>query len=156
MVAVGSLHNTRMLRFFLVLIVVILTIFIYASYSTTATLTQNHVHSAASPPQQLIGPNPMLVINNTDTKDYGQSVGVESAPRVSSRQPPAQQQLPLEVHRKHPQHRLPTIDEDALLDGGSAGASPQIGGAAEQTPNADELLLEEQQYGQSVDGITGE
>ncbi|KAH8341559.1 hypothetical protein KR059_010205 [Drosophila kikkawai] len=163
MVAVGSLHNTRMLRFFLVLIVVILTIFIYASYSTTATLTQNHVHSAASPPQQLIGPNPMLVINTTDNKDYVQPAGVETAPKVSSRQPTVQQQqqqqiLPLEVHRKHVQHRLPTIDEDALLDGGSAGASPQLGGAAEQTPNAmaDELLLEEQQYGQSVDGITGD
>ncbi|KAH8262186.1 hypothetical protein KR038_008562 [Drosophila bunnanda] len=162
MVAVGSLHNTRMLRFFLVLIVVILTIFIYASYSTTATLAQNHVHSAASPPQQLVGPNPMLVINNTDNiKDYPQAAGVDSAPKVPSRQPTPQQQqqiLPLEVHRKHTQHRLPTIDEDALLDGGSAGASPQLGGAAEQTPNAlaDELLLEEQQYGQSVDGITGD
>ncbi|KAH8369023.1 hypothetical protein KR200_004081 [Drosophila serrata] len=158
MVVVGNLHNTRMLRFFLVLIVVILTIFIYASYSTTATLTQNHVHSAASPPQQLIGPNPMLVINNTDNKDYAQAAGVDSAPKVSSRQPTLQQQiLPLEVHRKHTQHRLPTIDEDALLDGGSAGASPQLGGPAEQTPNAmaEELLLEEQQYGQSVDGITG-
>ncbi|KAH8233925.1 hypothetical protein KR032_003952 [Drosophila birchii] len=158
MVAVGSLHNTRMLRFFLVLIVVILTIFIYASYSTTATLTQNHVHSAASPPQQLIGPNPMLANNNTDNKDYAnQPAGVESAPKVSSRPQQQQQILPLEVHRKHAQHRLPTIDEDALLDGGSAGASPQLGGAAEQTPNAmaDELLLEEQQYGQSVDGITG-
>ncbi|KAH8282784.1 hypothetical protein KR054_009775 [Drosophila jambulina] len=157
MVAVGSLHNTRMLRFFLVLIVVILTIFIYASYSTTATLTQNHVHSAASPPQQLIGPNPMLVINTTDSKDYAHLAVVESAPKISSRQATPQQILPLEVHRKHTQHRLPTIDEDALLDGGSAGASPQLGGAAEQTPNAmaDELLLEEQQYGQSVDGITG-
>ncbi|XP_016984084.2 acetylgalactosaminyl-O-glycosyl-glycoprotein beta-1,3-N-acetylglucosaminyltransferase [Drosophila rhopaloa] len=157
----GNLHNTRMLRFLLVLIVVILTIFIYASYSTTGTLTTNHLHSAASPPQQLIGGHPgrlpvdqVLVVNNTD-REYGQAAGAESAAKITSKQSQQQQQQPAEIHKKHPQHRLPTIDEDALLDGGSAGASPQVG-VAEQTSNvmADELL-EEQQYGQSVDGITG-
>ncbi|KAH8353232.1 hypothetical protein KR084_009725 [Drosophila pseudotakahashii] len=165
MAAVGNLHNTRMLRFLLVLIVVILTIFIYASYSTTGTLTANHVHSAASPPQQLIGGHPgrqpmdqVQIVNNTE-KEYSPPAGGESTAKISSRQSQQQQQPQLqqtaEVHKKHQQHRLPTIDEDALLDGGSAGASPQVGGA-EQTPNgmADELL-EEQQYGQSVDGITG-
>ncbi|KAI8043658.1 UDP-GlcNAc:betaGal beta-1,3-N-acetylglucosaminyltransferase 9 [Drosophila gunungcola] len=159
MVAVGNLHNTRMLRFLLVLIVVILTIFIYASYSTTGTLTASHLHSAASPPQQLVGVHPgrlpmeqVLVVNNTD-KEYVPPAGVESAAKVATNR--QSQQQPAEIHKKHPQHRLPTIDEDALLDGGSAGASPQVGGP-EQTPNgmADELL-EEQQYGQSVDGITG-
>ncbi|EDX04176.1 beta-1,3-galactosyltransferase 2 [Drosophila simulans] len=163
MAAVANLHNTRMLRFFLVLIVVILTIFIYASYSTTSTLTANHVHPAASPPQQLIGGHPGRLpmdqvppVNSTD-KEYNSPPGESSSKQQSvssrhSQQSPPQQ---AEIHKKHPQHRLPTIDEDALLDGGSAGASPQVGGP-DQTPNvmADELL-EEQQYGQSVDGITG-
>ncbi|XP_017013247.2 uncharacterized protein [Drosophila takahashii] len=161
MAAVGNLHNTRMLRFLLVLIVVILTIFIYASYSTTGTLTANHVHPAASPPQQLIGGHPgrqpmdqVQIVNNTE-KENSPPAGGESTAKLTSRQSQQQQQQTVEIHKKHPQHRLPTIDEDALLDGGSAGASPQVGGA-EQTPNgmADELL-EEQQYGQSVDGITG-
>ncbi|EDW52079.1 beta-1,3-galactosyltransferase 2 [Drosophila sechellia] len=163
MAAVANLHNTRMLRFFLVLIVLILTIFIYASYSTTSTLTANHVHPAASPPQQLIGGHPgrqpmdqVPPVNSTD-KEYNSQPGESSSKQQSvssrhSQQSPPQQ---AEIHKKHPQHRLPTIDEDALLDGGSAGASPQVGGP-DQTPNvmADELL-EEQQYGQSVDGITG-
>ncbi|XP_043640862.1 UDP-GlcNAc:betaGal beta-1,3-N-acetylglucosaminyltransferase 9 [Drosophila teissieri] len=163
MAAVGNLHNTRMLRFFLVLIVVILTIFIYASYSTTSTLTGNHVHPAASPPQQLIGGHPgrqsldqVPPANSTD-KEYNSPTGESSSKQqsVSSRHSQQSPSQPAEIHKKHPQHRLPTIDEDALLDGGSAGASPQVGGA-EQTPNvmADELL-EEQQYGQNVDGITG-
>ncbi|KAH8412183.1 hypothetical protein KR009_000351, partial [Drosophila setifemur] len=159
----GNLHNTRMLRFLLVLIVVILTIFIYASYSTTTSLTPNHLHPAASPPQQLIGGHPsqqhlmgpspgqpQQIANNTEKEisQQQQPAAKESAPKIASIKP-------AEMHRRHPAHRLPTIDEDALLDGGSAGASPQVGGP-EQTPNAiaDELL-EEQQYGQSIDGITG-
>ncbi|EDV59302.1 UDP-GlcNAc:betaGal beta-1,3-N-acetylglucosaminyltransferase 9 [Drosophila erecta] len=163
MAAVGNLHNTRMLRFFLVLIVVILTIFIYTSYSTTSTLTANHVHPAASPPQQLIGGHPgrQLIdqvpsVNSTD-KEYNSPTGESSSKQqsISSRHSQQAPPQPAEIHKKHPQHRLPTIDEDALLDGGSAGASPQVGGP-EQTPNvmADELL-EEQQYGQGVDAITG-
>ncbi|BFF94613.1 uncharacterized protein DMAD_12204 [Drosophila madeirensis] len=154
MVAVGSLHNTRMLRFLLVLVVVILTIFIYASYSTTATLTPTRVRPAASPPQQLVGDNPNQMLTPNNTGEFGLATG-DAVPKAQSRQ----QQQHTEIHRRHPpQHRLPTIDEDALLDGGSAGASPsQVGvGGADQTPNAiaDEML-EEQQYGQSVDGITG-
>ncbi|XP_037709473.1 acetylgalactosaminyl-O-glycosyl-glycoprotein beta-1,3-N-acetylglucosaminyltransferase [Drosophila subpulchrella] len=162
MAAVGNLHNTRILRFLLVLIVVVLTIFIYATYSTAGGITANRLHSAPSPAQQLIGGHPgrlpMDQVNNTE-KEYSPPASGESTAKVSSRQSQQQQQQqqqqPAEIHKKHPQHRLPTIDEDALLDGGSAGASPQVGGA-EQTPNAmaDELL-EEQQYGQSVDGITG-
>ncbi|XP_016968605.1 uncharacterized protein LOC108036777 [Drosophila biarmipes] len=162
MAAVGNLHNTRMLRFLLVLIVVILTIFIYATYSTAGGITANHLHSAPSPAQQLIGGHPgrqsmdqVLIVNNTE-KEYSPPASGESTLKVPSRQSQQQQQQqPAEMHKKHSQHRLPTIDADALLDGGSAGASPQVGGA-EQTPNAmaDELL-EEQQYGQSVDGITG-
>jgi len=163
MAAVGNLHNTRILRFLLVLIVVVLTIFIYATYSTAGGITANRLHSAPSPAQQLIGGHPgrqpMDQVNITD-KEYIPPASGESTAKISSRQSQQQQQQqqqqqPAEIHKKHPQHRLPTIDEDALLDGGSAGASPQVGGA-EQTPNAmaDELL-EEQQYGQSVDGITG-
>ncbi|XP_001355921.3 UDP-GlcNAc:betaGal beta-1,3-N-acetylglucosaminyltransferase 9-like [Drosophila pseudoobscura] len=149
MVAVGNLHNTRMLRFLLVLVVVILTIFIYASYSTTATLTPTRVRPAASPPQQLVGGSP-IQMNNTG--EFGLATG-EAVPKAQIR---LQQQQQGDTHRRHPpQHRLPTIDEDALLDGGSAGASPsQVGN--DQTPNAvAEEMLEEQQYGQSVDGITG-
>ncbi|EDW88455.1 beta-1,3-galactosyltransferase 2 [Drosophila yakuba] len=163
MAAVGNLHNTRMLRFFLVLIVVILTIFIYASYSTTSTLTANHVHPAASPPQQLIGGHPgrqpidQVPSANSTEKENNLATGESSSKQQGASSKHSQQlpSQPAEIHKKHPQHRLPTIDEDALLDGGSAGASPQVGGP-EQTPNvmADELL-EEQQYGQSVDGITG-
>ncbi|KAH8324475.1 hypothetical protein KR074_008096 [Drosophila pseudoananassae] len=149
----GSLHNTRMLRFLLVLIVVILTIFIYASYSATGNLTPNHIHPAASPPQQLIGQQILQNANSTD-KEYGhrQAATKESGGGKIVSIKAAEIH---EIHRKHSQHRLPTIDEDALLDGGSAGASPQVGGP-ELTPNImAEELLEEQQYGQSVDGVTG-
>ncbi|KAH8323552.1 hypothetical protein KR067_013429, partial [Drosophila pandora] len=153
----GSVHNTRMLRFLLVLIVVILTIFIYASYSATGNLTPNHIHPAASLPQQLIANNPSQQIlqttNNSTDKEYGHR---QAAKETASGKIVSIKAAEIhEIHRKHSQHRLPTIDEDALLDGGSAGASPQVGGP-ELTPNImAEELLEEQQYGQSVDGVTG-
>ncbi|KAH8263302.1 hypothetical protein KR044_007122 [Drosophila immigrans] len=153
MVAVGNLHNTRILRFLLVLIVVILTIFIYASYSTTTTLTPTHIHAPAVPPtpQQLIGGAQQLgALNNTGPAAVAVPAAAEE-PSGKSRQHEQQQ-----LHRRPPQapqHRLPTIDEDALLDGGAAGASPMAG--SEQSPNVGDELLEEQQYVQSIDALTG-
>ncbi|XP_039952071.1 uncharacterized protein LOC126752787 [Bactrocera neohumeralis] len=41
----GSIHNIRFVRFLLVVSIVILTIFIYATYSSNATLTPPHSHS---------------------------------------------------------------------------------------------------------------
>ncbi|XP_060655960.1 acetylgalactosaminyl-O-glycosyl-glycoprotein beta-1,3-N-acetylglucosaminyltransferase-like [Drosophila nasuta] len=151
MAAVGSLHNTRILRFLLVLIVVILTIFIYASYSTTTTLTPTHIHAPAVPPptpQQLIGGGGTL--NNTG--DASLAAVVAEEPSIAKARQHEQQQQ----HRRPPQppqHRLPTIDEDALLDGGAAGASPMAG--SEQSPNVADEMLEEQQYVQSIDALTG-
>ncbi|XP_034099236.1 acetylgalactosaminyl-O-glycosyl-glycoprotein beta-1,3-N-acetylglucosaminyltransferase-like [Drosophila albomicans] len=151
MAAVGSLHNTRILRFLLVLIVVILTIFIYASYSTTTTLTPTHIHApAVAPPtpQQLIGGGGTL--NNTG--DASLAAVVAEEPSIAKARQHEQQQQ----HRRPPQppqHRLPTIDEDALLDGGAAGASPMAG--SEQSPNVADEMLEEQQYVQSIDALTG-
>lgn len=155
MVAVGNLHNTRILRFLLVLIAVILTIVIYASYSTmTTTLTPTHMHAPAAPPtpQQLTGAanrqqqqqSEQLSQQLNNTGDFSNAAAEEN---VKTRQQ--------ELHRKSPtQHRLPTIDEDALLDGGAAGASAMAG--SEQAPNMADELLEEQQYVQSIDVITGE
>ncbi|XP_062128548.1 acetylgalactosaminyl-O-glycosyl-glycoprotein beta-1,3-N-acetylglucosaminyltransferase-like [Drosophila sulfurigaster albostrigata] len=154
MAAVGSLHNTRILRFLLVLIVVILTIFIYASYSTTTTLTPTHIHAPAVPPptpQQLIGGGGTL--NNTG--DASLSAVVAEEPSIAKARQHEQQQQQQQHRRppQPPQHRLPTIDEDALLDGGAAGASPMAG--SEQSPNVADEMLEEQQYVQGIDALTG-
>ncbi|EDW04110.1 uncharacterized protein LOC6561984 [Drosophila grimshawi] len=167
MVAVGSLHNTRILRFFLVLIVVLLTIFIYASYSTTATLTPTHMHSlsaalAAPTPQQLTGHQQqqseqlpaMVALNNTG--EFGLSPGEELLQPSSSSSNGnnrVKQLEPLHNNKKQT-HRLPTIDEDALRDGGAAGASPMAAGS-DQSPNLLADDPEEQQYVQNIDGISG-
>ncbi|XP_037958044.1 myb-like protein P [Teleopsis dalmanni] len=45
----GSIHNTRILRFLLVLCAVVLTIFIYASYSSNTSLSPAHMRVAGSP-----------------------------------------------------------------------------------------------------------
>lgn len=158
MVAVGNIHNTRMLRFLLVLIVVIVPIFIYAFYSTTTTLTPTHIHTqmAMPTPQQFVAAaatsrrhaeqiTPILGPSN-NTVELGPFPGEE----VSGHMNKARLQ---DQHRKQ-QHRLPTIDEDALLDGGAGGASPMAG--SEQASNVADELLEEQQYVQSIDAITGE
>ncbi|KAH8409468.1 hypothetical protein KR222_006332 [Zaprionus bogoriensis] len=165
MVAVGNLHNTRMLRFLLVLIVVILTIFIYASYSTTTTLTPTHIHT------QVLLPTPQSMTGGAASRQSEQlpPVNSSSSSSSSSSSNTAELSLPtgdesaagngrprqLELHRKAQSqpHRLPTIDEDALLDGGAAGASPMAG--SEQAPNVADELLEEQQYVQNIDAITG-
>ncbi|KAH8392569.1 hypothetical protein KR215_011799 [Drosophila sulfurigaster] len=152
MAAVGSLHNTRILRFLLVLIVVILTIFIYASYSTTTTLTPTHIHAPAVPPptpQQLIGGGGTL--NNTG--DASLAAVVAEEPSIAKARQHEQQQQQHRRPPQPPQHRLPTIDEDALLDGGAAGASPMAG--SEQSPNVADEMLEEQQYVQGIDALTG-
>ncbi|XP_064546782.1 uncharacterized protein LOC135434213 [Drosophila montana] len=172
---VGNVHNTRILRFLLVLIVVILTIFIYASYSTTTTLTPTHMHVAPPPPptpQQLTAAGhqqqlkqkaeqlpAMVVLNNTGEFGLSPAAAEAELPAGSNKKARAQDQL----QRKKPaqqqqqqqqQHRLPTIDEDALLDGGAAGASPSQAGS-EQVPSFGDELLEEQQYVQNIDTITG-
>lgn len=159
MVAVGNLHNTRMLRFLLVLIVVIVPIFIYALYSTTTTMTPTHLHTqmAMPTPQQIVAAaatsrkhseqvTPVLGANNNNTVELSPFTGDE----ISGHSNKARLQ---DQHRKQ-QHRLPTIDEDALLDGGAGGASPMAG--SEQASNVADELLEEQQYVQSIDAITGE
>ncbi|XP_068140863.1 uncharacterized protein [Drosophila tropicalis] len=147
-----SFHHTRILRFLLVLIVVILTIFIYASYSTSTAMQATHLHASVS--QQLTGNRPASsssslspeqqqpqILNNTGdiADDLTKIVNQKQQPSAAG-----------ETHRKS-QHRLPTIDEDALLDGGSAGASPQSAAILEQSQN----FLDELQYGQNIDGITG-
>lgn len=174
---VGNLHNTRILRFLLVLIVVILTIFIYASYSTTATLTPTHIHVAAPPPptpQQLTAAAAaaaghqlkqqraeqlpaMVVLNNTGEFGLAPAAAEAELPAGSSNKFRSQDQLQHKkaAQQQQQQHRLPTIDEDALLDGGAAGASPSQAGS-EQVPNFGDELLEEQQYVQNIDTITGE
>lgn len=172
---VGNLHNTRILRFLLVLIVVILTIFIYASYSTTATLTPTHIHVAAPPPptpQQLTAAAAagqqlkqqraeqlpaMVVLNNTGEFGLAPAAAEAELPAGSSNKVRSQDQLQHKkaAQQQQQQHRLPTIDEDALLDGGAAGASPSQAGS-EQVPNFGDELLEEQQYVQNIDTITGE
>ncbi|XP_030557026.1 uncharacterized protein LOC115760008 isoform X1 [Drosophila novamexicana] len=171
---VGNLHNTRILRFLLVLIVVILTIFIYASYSTTATLTPTHIHVAAPPPptpQQLTAAAAagqqlkqqraeqlpaMVVLNNTGEFGLAPAAAEAELPAGSSNKVRSQDQLQHKkaAQQQQQQHRLPTIDEDALLDGGAAGASPSQAGS-EQVPNFGDELLEEQQYVQNIDTITG-
>lgn len=154
MVAVGNLHNTRMLRFLLVLIIVIVPIFIYALYSTTTTLTPTHIHTqmAVPTPQQLFAAaatsrkHSDQMTPNNNTVELSSFTGEEVSGHINKARLQDQ-------HRKQ-QHRLPTIDEDALLDGGAAGASPMAG--SEQASNVADELLEEQQYVQSIDGITGE
>ncbi|ALC38722.1 CG8668 [Drosophila busckii] len=153
MVAVGNVHNTRILRFLLVLIVVVLTIFIYTSYSTTTTLTTTHMHTVPMPPtplplnarqqQSQSAEQPAVVVLNS-TGEFGLVQSQDELAKVKDK---------LE-HKKAASHRLPTIDEDALLDGGAAGASAMTG-SEQQAQNMADELLEEQQYVQNVEAITG-
>ncbi|XP_017835001.1 beta-1,3-galactosyltransferase 2 isoform X2 [Drosophila busckii] len=152
MVAVGNVHNTRILRFLLVLIVVVLTIFIYTSYSTTTTLTTTHMHTVPMPPtplplnarqqQSQSAEQPAVVVLNS-TGEFGLVQSQDELAKVKDK---------LE-HKKAASHRLPTIDEDALLDGGAAGASAMTG-SEQQAQNMADELLEEQQYVQNVEAIT--
>ncbi|XP_034473518.1 uncharacterized protein LOC117780932 [Drosophila innubila] len=156
MVAVGNLHNTRILRFLLVLIAVILTIVIYASYSTmTTTLTPTHMHAPAAPPtpQQLTGAANRQQQQQQQSEQLPQHLNNTGVLNIAGAEDNGKSRSQ-ELHRKPPmQHRLPTIDEDALLDGGAGGASPMAG--SEQAPNVADELLEEQQYVQSIDAMTG-
>ncbi|XP_030383644.1 uncharacterized protein LOC115631121 [Scaptodrosophila lebanonensis] len=161
MVAAGNIHNTRILRFLLVLIVVILTIFIYASYSTNSTLTPTHIRAVPLPmaqQQPFVASAPTHVNRSSE---FGLVTGGEKGPDKLPASKSNKREAVGEVHKKSAQHRLPTIDEDALLDGGGAGAN-----AGDQIVNAESAaaagaaapvdeMLEEQQYIQGLDGIMG-
>ncbi|XP_011183549.1 uncharacterized protein LOC105212899 [Zeugodacus cucurbitae] len=117
----GSIHNIRFVRFLLVVSIVILTIFIYATYSSNATLTPAHSHTmrassatdaagAFAPQyQQLIGANKSKFINDA----------ADSGFEISNR---------LDAHRSEGDVALLKLNKKAaVLTGSSTGSGAGVG-----------------------------
>ncbi|XP_023295865.2 uncharacterized protein LOC111678682 [Lucilia cuprina] len=189
----SSMHNTRLLRFLIVLTIVVLTIFIYTSYSSTQTLTPPPMRSAAS----------LVALYSTQTNRSSNTNELDSSAANSydsnSKVPnvntidAAHKSFIYHANLPHPSlggshgnemvfikklihHREPTIDVNAIDDGGGGGGieggvdgqgseGRSLVNAAVDENAADELalerfnnnndLLQEEQYVQAVDNTLG-
>ncbi|XP_018796517.1 PREDICTED: uncharacterized protein LOC108973602 [Bactrocera latifrons] len=86
----GSIHNIRFVRFLLVVSIVILTIFIYATYSSNATLTPPHSHSMrASSVTDVAGAiaqqyQPLIAANKSKFSNDAADGGFEKSNRLDA------------------------------------------------------------------------
>ncbi|KAI8125050.1 3-galactosyltransferase 5, Beta-1 [Lucilia cuprina] len=189
----SSMHNTRLLRFLIVLTIVVLTIFIYTSYSSTQTLTPPPMRSAAS----LVALYSTQTNHSSNTNELDSSAAnsydsnnkVPNANTIDA----AHKSFIYHANLPHPSlggshgnemvfikklihHREPTIDVNAIDDGGGGGGieggvdgqgseGRSLVNAAVDENAADELalerfnnnndLLQEEQYVQAVDNTLG-
>lgn len=186
----SNMHNTRLLRFLIVLTIVVLTIFIYTSYSSTQTLQPPPMRSAALVAYQT------QTTNRSTTNDLDSSAANNYDANNNNNN-----KVPLDAAHKsfiyhanlpHPSlggqhgnemvfikklvhHREPTIDINAVDDGGGGAGTgngvlesqdTKIFGNAVDENVIDELALErfnnnndlmqEEQYVQAVDNTLGE
>ncbi|XP_037809889.1 uncharacterized protein LOC119602439 [Lucilia sericata] len=187
----SNMHNTRLLRFLIVLTIVVLTIFIYTSYSSTQTLTPPPMRSAASLvalyPSQINRSSNTNELDSSAANNYDSNSKVPNANTIDA----AHKSFIYHANLPHPSlggshgnemvfikklihHREPTIDINAIDDGGGgneAGLDGQgsegraLANAGVDENAADELalerfnnnndLLQEEQYVQAVDNTLG-
>ncbi|XP_058987360.1 uncharacterized protein LOC101894606 [Musca domestica] len=151
----SNMHNTRLLRFLIVVSIVVLTIFIYASYSSTQTL--------APPPMRNTAMASLMAFSMANKSSSGAGSNADVFEPVASANvknnraaPPyiRYENLPsagggggshgndVVVIKKLTHHREPTIDENAIDGGGSDGPGTDVGAAGETgTGGAEDLTL---------------
>lgn len=151
----SNMHNTRLLRFLIVVSIVVLTIFIYASYSSTQTL--------APPPMRNTAMASLMAFSMANKSSSGAGSIADALEPVASANvknnraaPPyiRYENLPsaaggggshgndVVVIKKLTHHREPTIDENAIDGGGSDGPGTDVGAAGEAgTGGAEDLTL---------------
>uniref|UniRef100_A0A1I8MPA0 Galactosyltransferase n=1 Tax=Musca domestica TaxID=7370 RepID=A0A1I8MPA0_MUSDO len=151
----SNMHNTRLLRFLIVVSIVVLTIFIYASYSSTQTL--------APPPMRNTAMASLMAFSMANKSSSGAGSIADALEPVASANvknnraaPPyiRYENLPsagggggshgndVVVIKKLTHHREPTIDENAIDGGGSDGPDTDVGAAGETgTGGAEDLAL---------------
>uniref|UniRef100_T1PD96 Galactosyltransferase n=1 Tax=Musca domestica TaxID=7370 RepID=T1PD96_MUSDO len=151
----SNMHNTRLLRFLIVVSIVVLTIFIYASYSSTQTL--------APPPMRNTAMASLMAFSMANKSSSGAGSNADVLEPVASANvknnraaPPyiRYENLPsagggggshgndVVVIKKLTHHREPTIDENAIDGGGSDGPGTDVGAAGEAgTGGAEDLPL---------------
>nr|XP_014091668.1 uncharacterized protein LOC106618439 [Bactrocera oleae]XP_036229500.1 uncharacterized protein LOC106618439 [Bactrocera oleae] len=119
----GSIHNIRFVRFLLVVSIVILTIFIYATYSSNATLTPPHSHSMrASSVTDAAGAiaqqyQPLIATNKSKPSNDAADSGFEISNRLDA--PRSEGDLSL----------LKLNKKAAVLSGASTGSGAGVGKA---------------------------
>ncbi|XP_065356532.1 uncharacterized protein LOC135950931 [Calliphora vicina] len=132
----SNMHNTRLLRFLIVLTIVVLTIFIYTSYSSTQTLAPPPMRSASLVSYPLLNNNN----NRSTTNELDSSAANYDANRVSNGNSieGAHKSFIYHANLPHPSlggshgnemvfikklihHREPTIDVNAIDDDGGGG-----------------------------------
>ncbi|XP_014091668.2 uncharacterized protein [Bactrocera oleae] len=119
----GSIHNIRFVRFLLVVSIVILTIFIYATYSSNATLTPPHSHSMrASSVTDAAGAiaqqyQPLIATNKSKPSNDAADSGFEISNRLDA--PRSEGDLAL----------LKLNKKAAVLSGASTGSGAGVGKA---------------------------
>ncbi|XP_061394808.1 uncharacterized protein LOC133330369 [Musca vetustissima] len=147
----SNMHNTRLLRFLLVVSIVVLTIFIYASYSSTQTLAPPPMRNSAAMASSLMAFSMANKSNSISSiasggGDSGISNNIvdvlepASANVKNNRAAPSfirYENLPSASHgndqiviKKLPHHRVPTIDENAIDGDGNPGAGTDGAGTA--------------------------
>ncbi|XP_073825301.1 uncharacterized protein [Musca autumnalis] len=143
----SNMHNTRLLRFLIVVSIVVLTIFIYASYSSTQTLAPPPMRNTAMASMMAYSMANKSSISNASGGGTGSNSDLlepASANVKNNRAAPPfirYENLPVSggggsgsshgnemlAIKKLPHHREPTIDENAI-DGGGIGPGTDGGG----------------------------
>ncbi|XP_059220485.1 UDP-GlcNAc:betaGal beta-1,3-N-acetylglucosaminyltransferase 9 [Stomoxys calcitrans] len=159
----SNMHNTRLLRFLIVVTIVVLTIFIYASYSSTQTLSPPPMRNSAAASLMAFsmttnnrsnnneGSLEAGVLNSLPYDGHNKATNVKNSRAVGlthySNLPPGgggSHGGEVVLIKKLSHHREPTIDENAIDGGGEVGGVGVVGasGAMADDVVADDTALE--------------